>query len=1030
MSPVGKKIASSVSSGCSVIRGVGGQLTIGLSRGDKTSGPVVFEKEEPQSIVARTGSPLNATTSCASIPPTSLSAILDSPSGGSYPHSGQFREPAQKYSEDEEVICNGDLIICMVNGYYMFVLNPEYPMAPTPYYVYLGESPSHACISDIIGVVEDKSSILSSLYCINGRLSRWAYEDGTRVHINPKNTLFIDSRPMWCTWEGDYNQTWTLIQSGFLGLPHYGVPWADMAKIRGSGATMTGCGEVHSFIQWGRENYLIASPKDFTLYDTQGIDQPYYRGSNVRLFQFIPFPDCSSYQVPPGEDYNEIARYVLSFARLCEYQVDPLHDDADLHSFVLNYATRMASYEYVGHIDPETGLDTEERLNDAGISYVAIHETVAAIKASSEEFVEAIEGIVDQWLANEDIRTEITKSDYKRVAFSMYYNNTSGSWYACAIFRKSLEDEKFDTYTDVVFPDAPEFNEGEFVDNPDATILFKENGYRAISTRPNDDIYASPLAFQIIKWTVLTFAGWVTTSSRDYFEYLVNISDPITEPGPYPQGSINEGDMFSIWPEVWTYGGSLRRHSNKYSSEPYIDYYVENDRTTDDRTIKVRLYSLTDSSSDNYTVYNRDLYSSIDEGPQQYRSKTTLYVNGDKLPSGDIYYDPLFPVEPEPEELGSLYGGDSELYVGDTFINNASDTGSGSHFNPFQTIIVASTFHSNSGYTCVLYTRTKTLRNLTTSWESDEDPVFDEYDHTLERYWWMKQTLWCAVVDPTGVKVVNFEVKGIPPPEEGISVGHSSWDTTRVQATADQMQLTTWVIQTDGDIEVGSVELTIVVGGHTIYISEEEYELGPEEEPTPDTPSHVLYEAPFQHPNIEYVLGSYDISYTSGVIEVTFSTAPDPESTLYFKADVWPFNRLYASIASYHEMASYSSGGRINRYLTNTFIGVGGIQATCPNVSITEDGRYLVIGMRTVKLECERELFYRLSAWDRDYHSVNEPPKDGNYVQSAVQFIYNEVPHQVIIYDMWDISSSEPSVVGKPMLINSVKAESQTLVLN
>ncbi len=970
-------IKHSKTSGVVVGRDGDGKLHVGLSRGEDVSNNCVFDEDEENPKVTEG-------LFCGPIPPTGLSTVLDTSSGQSTPPNSTPARTTSATSTDEPVVCDeAGLIISMFDGYYLFYLDPNPDDHPDPYYKYLGSNAGHECIKASIGKLE-KYPFSGT---ISGQNARWAFEDNRRIHVNPVVEDVTRSSPMWPPWFGDYNQTYS-IGSRAVTVPHYGYYVDDTARIYRALPNFGGCGEFAGFIKWSREHYIYAClDSDHYNFDTQGLDVEYFPSNSIRIGAIADTIDCGDTILPTG-DNNERLRVLTNIDRICESEADGLIDDTEMITLAEDYAQEMADNDFLSHVSEVDGSTLESRCVDYGIEYVSIAEVLAAVPGELIEEDAGCDAIFAALKASEEHYNALMGNSYVRGAFSIAFNSDTLKWYCCGLIRVTEDDALIETNNRIVLPSAPDAWNGDFTGNSGWTLSQIGTCYKAFSTVPTESIYLSCLSFEKLRASAPT----LTVNVRDYMEWGVVDNTAIT--GPIEEARVaNSSTPVITYPERgYSQGGAWKRGVVGGDGDPFNEYYIEYD-VDGGRDIYLKLRAL-------------DYSGSAFDDTQVIRTFSRPYTDGDTLPDGSTWTGPD---EAEPELIQSLFGGETELFVGTTLISDSSDSGSGSHINPFRTIVVSSVFHSNSGYTVITYTRTKTLNNTACEWDGENGK--DVY----ERYWRLKQTLWCAVIDNVGAKVVDFELKGTHPPPEGETSGHALWTYGTEQAPPDEPQEQTFIAQTNGDIKRGSVEFYAIVNGHVIYLYDDE--------------EGGLVEAPYQDPNNEFVVSSSSINYTSGVISVSFgSERPDYSSDITFIAYVWPFESLYESIASYHELAQYSQTVRYSSHddYIPMAVGMDGVQASFVNATITEDGNYLVVGMRIGRILSSR--LNRLSQADGGWFSSLGDPFTELYGGRALQF--GDHPHQVIIYDMSSIALSTPALVAYPFLIDRLKKGSDTLVLN
>lgn len=1061
-----KRITYSSSSGCGIYRESEGTIKVGLSEGSLEKNVSFFEDEETEKAPE-----LQTSQYCGSVSPFNPGGTPLGKVSKNFPNINL----TSSYVESEPNVDPDDhlpgLIVTTVAGY--FYISPEEGTGKTPYGLSLGSSPNHALIVKSVGKViklagsaEDK---------ITGHPTRWAFEEGMRVHLHriqqqPYSMIFsyfqghsstiptIPAKPQYkampmavaIPWYGYFQRAnrWFNDVTGLMG-------WA------GSCALLSGVAYQPNWIKWGKEFYLICEEsKDYNYYSVSGMDESFFANKSVRLGRINFEMECNVSTVH-SSNFNTMCRYYTNLIRNCEENVHVIVDDSSsVLTVAQNYAQNMADNQFMAHIDPNTGYDMVDRLENAGITdsiYVGeILCTVTDDEIDDEDEIPEI-AVNDRWKTSADHFTVMIDSAFYKCSFGKAYDVVDNKWYCCGLFRTTEGDEDLVDSEDIIFPEAIKDVRNTYEDmaepgsssRPGALPHMIYSVYSAFSLVPEDPLNISALCYEVFSSSPWPFVTTVI-SVPDHHKRALYTTSNIE--GPEEYGTI--GSIKANYEQHESPGGFIANRGQAatayrrfYEGDPtwlggpgYTKFYIEYDHGTERKSVSLRLYDIIsyvqriDYSywiDSDFTISDRP----IRNGFQPHFRDTPMLVKS---------YDGTLEDEPDLGVGSSLRGGDTELYIGETYINNASDFSGGLHINPFQTINVMSVFHSNSGYTCVLYTRTKTLDNSWISWACNQAAgVDDPPDHapgetfgSSERYWWLRQSLWCAVVDSSGFKIANFEVKGTKPQRSGedVETNYRPWNYDYIQPNAVDTQI---IIQAGGIIEEGSLEIWADhIEGEQIIIKERETES-----------SFEFY----VYSGDETKFSSCSVSLTTGEIIVEFSVPPDEGSKIRFYADVWEFDSVYAPIHHFSEHVCYARVEYYDSPITTTnfisFFEVGtsgvygnnlktisfdGLMPINPNVSITEDGKYLVIGMTIAWAKIPSLSGGRVPKgltgnedhpnWFGSTYLVNDPSI--NYDKESLT--------QIIVLDMSDINvSGEPKLLVKPFLFSQLKGQlTETMVLN
>ncbi len=1048
-----KQIIKSINSGCAVYRDKEGIIKVGLSEGSLSSNEFFSKEDIEKNTEVITGQ------YCGAIPSFNPMGTPLSKLGSKISHININPSVIPSDPIIDADLHPPGLIITTIVGY--FYINTQEDSSKIPYGLSLGSNPEHSLIVKSVGKViritanpKDK---------INGRLTRWAFEEGTRVHLHRINQDSLYRLFSYFPSFGD------VAVSGPLGyhrvnmavnlfIPFYGFYWNWRARHQdvtglscwiGFNANPTGCAYQPNWIKWGKEFYLICEEqKDYQYYAICGVEEPFFSNNSIRVGRIELEMECN---IPTvfSSNFTTMCRYFANIIRNCEEYVHVVVSDSSaVLSIAEDYAYNMALNQFMDPIDPNTGKDIYGRLSDAGVTdSVHVGEILCTVNENEVEDEDGVANIAinTKWKTNSSDFTKMIDPAAYKCSFGKSFDYVGKKWYCCGIFRSTEGDESLVDANDIIFPLATKDVRSHYEAvalywrlNPPEQIF---SSYSAFSTIPEELLNISALCYEVFSAPRIPFGAYLLGIPDHHKRSLT--ATAVDSSGEYGIiGSIianyaqHENPLFNIAAggQGQTATSYRRFFEHNYGSYGYTEFYIEYHSV---RSILLRLYDIDSLVNRGSTFGNWTISSDFNLSDQP-----TKILNASGQPS--IRTSPLLQEnEEEPILTSSLTReGDTELWIGGVYINNASDSSSGVHINPFQTISVMSVFHSNSGYTCVLYTRTKTLANDWVYWEVNQPSGFKNAPPTYgasERYFWLKQSLWCAVVNSGGFVEANFEVKGTLPLRAGEEIEEDYTPYREFYIQPDDIQ-TTISIQMDGIIKEGSVEIwvdSIGIENKQLIIKEEETETG--------FSFYVYY-------GDESKFSSASVSLMTGELIVTFSEPPKKDSKIEFMAEVWSFDSVYAPLNHYSEhvcysivqymytplvskyyygFASTSTGeGSFDVYPNLKTISYDGVMPINPNVSITEDGKYLIIGMNVAWSKItglSGRVPFGLSGnsdhpnW---YANLTEPkPPTINYAKESLT--------QIIVLDMNNIVLGEPQLIQKPFLFSQLEGKlTEIMVLN
>jgi uncharacterized protein YkwD len=102
--------------------------------------------------------------------------------------------------------------------------------------------------------------------------------------------------------------------------------------------------------------------------------------------------------------------------------VGPLTVSAELTQAAEDYACIMAAEDFFDHTDPLTGAGPGERASDAGYSYFAVGENLAAGQRTAAEAVEA-------WIESPEHRDTLLSPQWKETGIGVRGGGTYGTYW-------------------------------------------------------------------------------------------------------------------------------------------------------------------------------------------------------------------------------------------------------------------------------------------------------------------------------------------------------------------------------------------------------------------------------------------------------------------------------------------------------------------------------------------------------------------------------------------------------------------------
>jgi len=270
------------------------------------------------------------------------------------------------------------------------------------------------------------------------------------------------------------------------------------------------------------------------------------------------------------------------------------------------------------------------------------------------------------------------------------------------------------------------------------------------------------------------------------------------------------------------------------------------------------------------------------------------------------------------------------LHVGDCIVDSVSKHVSGN--STFEDIFVGSIYHTcpeidyehpesyedKKGYTVISYGVSHSVNFTKRSWkDARHNTVFEYvYDTVL--------TYWAAVIDENDTLVSRFQLGGYLNKED-----ENNWSVATEQLDADGIQ-EYFMFQFGGPIKLGSVGIKYIAGGENYSV----YEGADGTIPTDD--------------NTIAVAG---VDHDEGVVTITFGTPqPDNLSTIAVTALVSEIKDRYQLLEQTGKQVQYIDDNMNNTW-TYGSLSLKGTYPVYPNLTLTQDGEYLVWFMKMIEVD-------------------------------------------------------------------------------
>jgi len=883
--------------------------------------------------------------------------------------------PEDMSTEDKPIPieCEG-LVLASQQGYWVLKIDPLY--SPNSKISWLGNNPGHECIKLLIGSV----TRFNDAGCISGLPARWAFQERMRKFTMPTTYSTNNLLP--------YRTSVVYKNPEYLGVDsvsfaHYGYS-IPMEPYRNDVYSMAFPGGVYGALsyKWFSHNFLLMvdNNEEFSIYDTIGWDafkssSGYFSGtvsSNIeygcaRIRGLHPPEECATPVIRSG-NIRQRALDTINAARMCDYNIQAVLDIDTDQVVALAYATEMATYSHFSHTG-FFGSTLEERAEAGGLTWSALGEVLALIDdpglVDPDDNLDAVvDEIIEAWETSPIHWDSLMSQTYFRFSCAAVKNLDTNKWYACGLLRALSTDERL--YNDAVVTLAvpPPMAGGVYEEDIWQGEWIAEAQYsscRGFCTVPVENPKVVNLSRRIWKGYIV-FLNWLYASVQDNFEYPSDSG--ILEGGiTAPTNSIEYADALEEYQLHYYNGSRIRDHSET------VNFYYQYSGTLN-RDIYVELAPLTNSASDT----------------------------------------PDFNVNTVPEANRTDNTGNCTLHVGSCVVDN-SQRGRfhGLHCNPYQTITVAGIFHSNSGYTVIVYSMPETLYNDYLTWEYVYSDGGLQYTGDMyQRYYKVKQSLWCAVV-LNNTLIARWELKGQQEEETELYF----WPEENIFVQIDPPQQD-FIVNFNGIIEKDSVNVECLINDTVVVFT--------------DAGDGTLTEQQYQIEGEQYLLASSTIDYDAGVINYTFgSLFPEIGSNVITKAHVSEFSDTLLPFEATTEIICESFWPGYNPPLSESYsyfpvsFNTSGVFPAAISGTITEDGHYVVIS---------------LSLYDVTSGVPPERYTSGGYAPSryinTITFRHNADPPQVLVYDLTqkdEETSLIPKLVNLPFYLTKEKL-TETVVLN
>jgi len=443
-------------------------------------------------------------------------------------HKGVFlSERVTKKIKDNKIdsrTCEDDgLIVATHDGYVLIKVFENWYSNRT--IRWLGNNPKHPCIIRNIGFVR---RYLLTTGTPRGVTSRWAFEPRKRLFwldVSYKDNNNIPSAPTlglglpdimwglgfsWPAYGGGSDIRWTYNHPSFGGT--LSIP--DVVRF--------GLSEALIFL-YDRDYYWAITEWEgsSTVSYTKG-----FSVANIVLDE-----DCENISLTD----NSIKRLLeqTNIIRTCEYGESVLNWDSELAIVAKDYATKMATEDFFGHVDP-TGKTVVDRVNQANIKYQSVGEILnfnEIVYINTDLTNELLDNAFTSWCNSESHFALMIDANFTNVGFGCDYHIIGEEirWYFVGVFtlpgEQSTSEYSFDRC--ILNMDDSITHLG----SDKQTIYQNMPCLRAFSSAPRTKFRPHCITYRAISWDRWGL-GRITNSTHTE-EYGFNATQFLTGGGHY-----------------------------------------------------------------------------------------------------------------------------------------------------------------------------------------------------------------------------------------------------------------------------------------------------------------------------------------------------------------------------------------------------------------------------------------------------------------------------------------------------------------
>lgn len=973
----GKSISVSANCGVSLIRSPGSLSAIPSVKklGSSCSFDLISDSADPE-IGKQSATNYKSSVSCGALAGGGSKAMPDAKEKGTSPRSisaTTLREKEESEKEQEDPICpDQPLILAAPDGYYGIKISDDHP--EYSYIVYLGGQASSPCIVEKIGRIEN---INLPNFRSNSQPSRWAFEEGVRIHTIPTDTNIYCGMPMIGDAEEDNFTTQFFGDLSYI--PHYGYL---IGRTMIGGARLGGCAVAGDVAFFAYDSMLISIREtDWVLFDAIMWDYEAHT-LGVRWIENLDIKrSCPTVPVYVSGDPQARLTDLLNHERYCVVIVDEVKSGSDARLVAQAYAEKMAEFDFMLHTDPYTNETHIERLNTGEVDFEDAYEVLSqasdpVIPVEDQNPNAKIDAVCDNlwsaWKSSEVHYDGLVHKDRYWIGWGVAQSETTKIWYGCGLIYKKTTDKPSEiTSAEIELPTPPVVWK---TDNPlnYPTVYYRGKGYRAFSTAPRQEVGISCVTRSLFEGVLaVPQQGGQLVRIKATEAYQVTHSPLEREANGRlipVLGSALTGPI-SEHPETLITTGQFIRDDTEQ-----VSFWIQRDNLP-----------LAEGSN-----YNRDIRVVIDPHvaimppldetiiPKEDYFRTTPLLEEDED-------------EPEYPYSGSQ-GGLCKLYIGTQQIDTGDRYNRGPYLDLYQDIMVGSVFFTNSGYTAITYTIPKLLNTTRRGWVDGSDNDVEEL------YWWVKQEYWAAIIDPSSALIAQWKLGGSP---HDFDTENGTYLLQSIERYVDP-PTQTFQFQFGGVLKKESAEIRCEIDGDPFVLTDEDG-------------SGVFYEMPNQIPGFETIMSTTEILYNNGVVNLTFGPKrPDTYKNVLAIGSVYE-TEVYRDFEMFGEVVRYDLTNKLG-WSNNYQVSMGGMHPVTPNLTITEDGKYAVFSCKSssINFSASNRLTYGQSM--------------GSLGNNGYENVYGTSKLQATVFDLGNIVIMEPTRVSDPLFMREQTGD--TVILN